>query len=162
MTSGFNLQPKQYLDTLTDTHLRTCIQQVLSTFQDEPHLAIPLHCWGTHLSSPFHEDMRAVLLIVSEHYGLHLAFFVSSYLNIEVMFKMTQQISVELKQRLVRHGGCVERLGIKLHLLNMGNSLMLPNFQVHEKLFDSSGSCFCNIQHIKLPICTLKYAICVH
>lgn len=130
LSTDVNLQPPRYLETLDDPHLRTCILRVLSTFSGETHLILPLQCWGTRLESPYHEDMRSSLFILSEHYGLHLAVFIASGLNAGDIWKMVQTVSIELKEKLVRHGGCMDRLGIKVHLLNMGDPLMLEHFQV--------------------------------
>nr|KAG5693525.1 hypothetical protein BaRGS_006227 [Batillaria attramentaria] len=130
LSTGVNIQPHSYLNTVSDGQQRTCIHHVLSTFADETHVALPLQCWGTHLQSSFHEDMRTTLFILSQHYGLHLVFFVTSDLNFVEMWRMAQAIAVELKRKLVCHGGCVDRLGCKVHLLNMSDPLMLENFQV--------------------------------
>ncbi|KAK7478951.1 hypothetical protein BaRGS_00029818 [Batillaria attramentaria] len=130
ISTGVNIQPHSYLNTVSDGQQRTCIHHVLSTFADETHVALPLQCWGTHLQSSFHEDMRTTLFILSQHYGLHLVFFVTSDLNFVEMWRMAQAIAVELKRKLVCHGGCVDRLGCKVHLLNMSDPLMLENFQV--------------------------------
>ena len=64
VSAGLNLQPKHYLDTLADPHLRSCISSVVATFADEPHLVLPLQCWGTRLSAPHHDDLLTTLLIL--------------------------------------------------------------------------------------------------
>ncbi|KAK7109857.1 hypothetical protein V1264_013826 [Littorina saxatilis] len=129
LTKGFNFEPKHYLDTLDEAHLVTCIRRVMSTFGEEPHLAIPLQCWRTRLSAPTHDDLRSSLLILSKHYGVHLVLFVTSHLNSGEVWKVAQSIAREVKLRLVQHGGCLERLAVKIHLLCLADNLMLQNFQ---------------------------------
>ena len=75
VSAGSNLQPKHYLDTLADPHLRSCISSIVSTFADEPHLVLPLQCWGTRLSAPHHDDLLTTLLILRwlHHHALMLA-----------------------------------------------------------------------------------------
>ncbi|KAL8617715.1 hypothetical protein ACOMHN_053548 [Nucella lapillus] len=129
LSTGFNLQPRQYLEVLEDKHLVACVRRLLSTFAEEPHLAVPLQCWGTRLDTPGHEDLSTSLLILSQVYGLHLVLMVKSYLNGEELWSVARELTARVKQRLVMHGGCSDRLAIHVHVLSVADPLLVENFQ---------------------------------
>ncbi|XP_076461245.1 schlafen family member 13-like isoform X2 [Babylonia areolata] len=129
LSTGFNLQPGQYLDLLTDQHLATCLCRLLSTFADDPHLALPLQCWGTRFDIPGHEDLCLTLLILSQVYGVHLVLMATSYLNSGELWTLGRQLSRQVKHRLVTHGGCTHRLVVHVHVLSVADPLMVENFQ---------------------------------
>lgn len=129
-STGFNLHPRPYLETVSDAQLVSCIKRVLATFDEELHLALALQCWRTRLTSPGHEDLRSTVLILSQHYGMHLVLFVTSHLNSDDIWKLAKTMALEVKAKLVQQGGCADRLAIKIHLLSLGDPLVVENFQV--------------------------------
>ena len=61
---------------------------------------------------------------------MHLALFVSSHLNSTELWTLARGLAVELKRWLVQHGGCVDRLPVKTHLLSVADPLIVQNFLV--------------------------------
>jgi hypothetical protein len=81
------------------------------------------------------EDFPVISLLVyvyfsSQHYGMHLALFVTAHLNSAELWKVAKAMALEVKARLVHHGGCAERLAMKIHLLCISDPLVVENFQV--------------------------------
>lgn len=122
------------MDTLKDAHLRNSIRHVLSTFACETHLAVALHCFGTHLSFPMPEDMCTSIFVLSKNYGALLICFITSHANYAELMRRAQTMAIEFKEKLIKRGGCMDRLGIKVHLLSLADPFLLQNFQVCECL----------------------------
>ncbi|XP_041370884.1 schlafen family member 13-like [Gigantopelta aegis] len=128
--TGFSLQPKHVLDKIQNPAIKTSIKNILSTFSDEPHLAVDVHSFGIGLDLPSSVDSVLDVLVLSPHYGLHLITMTTKSSSDSSVLKHCCSVAKTIKMKLVHHGGCTERFGIHIHVVNINNSLALENFQL--------------------------------
>ncbi|XP_067657442.1 schlafen family member 8-like [Haliotis asinina] len=140
LRTGSNLYPKHFEKTV-GSRIKTAIKDILATFAAEPHLAVALHTFGIGSDMEYSSDFVADILVLSESCGPQL-FCLAEDLprDKSCYFTRCQKVAESLKNDLVHKGGCSERFGICVHVVDIDNPLYLQDIQtdVRKSLYPST------------------------
>ncbi|XP_046372103.1 schlafen family member 8-like isoform X2 [Haliotis rufescens] len=131
LRTGSNLYPKHFLNTVGSPGIKTAIKDILAMFAAEPHLALALHTFGIGSVPEFKSDFVADILVLSHTHGLHLLCLAEDLpRDKSCYFHRCQQVAESLKKKLVHNGGCTERFGICVHVVDIEDPLFVQEIRM--------------------------------
>ncbi|CAC5380773.1 unnamed protein product [Mytilus coruscus] len=109
--------PHHYMDCIKDLKVKDFIRSVLSIFNIDRHMMIVVNCWGLQVTALQPSDAICDVLVLTENQGCHLVTI--SQTSSEKIWEHCRYVAAFIKEKLVCHGGCIEKFGLVCHVANM-------------------------------------------
>ena len=106
--------PSHYLEGIKDLKVKEFIRTTLEIFNVDRHILIVINSWGLQVTAIQPHNVICDVLVLTENQGCHLVTI--SYTENDRTLLHSRYVAAFIKEKLVCHGGCIEKFGILCHV----------------------------------------------
>lgn len=131
------------MDGISDPKIKDFIKSVLNVFNKDRHIMVVVNCWGLQVTALQPPSVICDILILTESQGCHLV-TISHSAN-DIVWKHCRYVAAFIKEKLVCHGGCIEKFGLLCHVANVDGY----DFEIEKSLSECFYPSHCYVTPIK-------------
>ncbi|GFO24700.1 schlafen family member 13 [Plakobranchus ocellatus] len=131
LSHTFNIHPHSTLSYIKNEKVKMYLGKLCEEFVGENHLVLSLDVWGLELDmSSKPKTVEASVAVLSVKRGLHVVCLADHLTETKMEWSFVVNLAINLKQVLVKHGGCNRHLGFQCHVIDLSSPECMDLFKV--------------------------------